>query len=77
MLKIDLSEEQKQQLGPLFRAVEEGNKRGIACAIGAQIWPDGIVVRIFDGEKLEVLARALGAKEGVIHDSAEDRIRCQ
>lgn len=74
MLKIELNDEQKAQLEPYFQAVRDGNQGGKITAIGAQIWPDGMVVRLFDQEKGEALAKALGGDIGRMHVSADDRL---
>ena len=74
MLKIELTEEQKALLEPLFQAVRVANKEGGVLAIGAQIWPDGMVVKLFDQEKGKALSSALGGNYNRRHFSSDDRM---
>lgn len=74
MLKIELTKKQKQLLEPFFKAVRDGNKEGKPATIGAQVWPDGMVVRLFDEEKSKALSSALGGNYNKMHFSADDRI---
>lgn len=74
MLKIELTEAQKELLEPLFQAVRDANKTGSVAAIGAQIWPDGMVVKLFDQDKGEALSSALGGIYTRMHLSADDRM---
>ncbi len=74
MLKIELTEEQITLLEPLFQAVRDANKAGKVLAIGAQIWPDGMVVKLFDDEKGKALSSALGGNYNRRHFSADDRM---
>lgn len=74
MLMIELTEEQKEQLAPLFEAVRNGNRAGVKSAIGAQIWMDGMVVKLFDGDQGSALSSALGGDWSNEHCSAEDRM---
>lgn len=75
MLKIELTEEQKALLLPLFQAVCDANAAGMTASIGAQIWPDGMVVRLFDERKGKALSTALGGDYNRMHVSAGDRMR--
>lgn len=59
-LKLKLNADQLVRLMPYFNAVIKANENGKKAAIGAQIWPDGIVVKLFEGEKAAALADALG-----------------
>ncbi|PKO45742.1 MAG: hypothetical protein CVU31_11645 [Betaproteobacteria bacterium HGW-Betaproteobacteria-4] len=70
MLKIELTEEQKALLEPLFQAVRDANAAGSTAAIGAQIWPDGMVVRLFDERKGKALSAVLGGNYNRMHVSA-------
>ena len=74
MLKIELTEEQKAILAPLFQAVRDANVSGSTAAIGAQIWPDGMVVRLFDERKGKALSIVLGGNYNRMHVSAGDRL---
>lgn len=74
MLKIELTEEQKALLEPLFQAVRDANAAGSTVAIGAQIWQDGMVVRLFDEREGKALSIALGGDYNRIHVSAGDRL---
>lgn len=74
MLKIELTDAQKDLLEPMFQAVREANKKGSLASIGAQIWPDGMVVKLFDQDKGAALSSALGGNCHRIHYSADDRI---
>lgn len=74
MLKIELTEEQKELLEPLFQAVRDANAGGSTSAIGAQIWPDGMVVRLFNDRNGKVLSAALGGDYERVHVSAAARI---
>ena len=74
MLKIELTEEQKTLLEPLFQAVRDANATGSIAAIGAQIWTDGMVVKLFDQEKGKSLSAALGGDFNRMHISADDRL---
>jgi len=74
MLKIELTEEQKTLLEPLFQAVRDANADGSTAAIGAQIWPDGMVVRLFDERKGKALSAVLGGNYNKRHFSADGRI---
>ena len=74
MLKIELTDEQREQLAPYFQAVIDGKKEGKSTAIGAQIWPDGMVVKLFDNEKGKALSKALGGDFSKVHVSAGSRI---
>lgn len=74
MLKIELTKEQKYLLEPLFQAVRDANEAGLTAAIGAQIWPDGMVVRLFDQEKGKAISTALGGDYNRMHVSAGDRL---
>ena len=74
MLKIELTEEQKALLEPLFQAVRDANASGSTAAIGAQIWPDGMVVRLLDERKGKALSTVLGGDYSRIHVSAGSRL---
>jgi len=74
MLKIELTEEQKALLEPLFQAVRDANASGSTAAIGAQIWLDGMVVRLFDERKGKALSTVLGGDYSQIHVSAGSRL---
>jgi hypothetical protein len=73
MLKITLTSEQKEQLEPLFAKVREANHRDELVCIGAQIWPDGMVVRVFREDQGRALAAALGGDFDRHHYSAAER----
>jgi hypothetical protein len=74
MIKIELTEEQKELLEPFFQSVRDANFIGSSAAIGAQIWPDGMVVKLFLAEKVRALSVALGGDCDRCHSSAEGRI---
>lgn len=59
-MKIELTETQREQLRPLFDLVYASNNAGIDCAIGAQVFEDGINVKFFSGDQGLALANALG-----------------
>lgn len=71
MLKIPLTKEQIALLTPLFNAVRKSDGR---IAIGAQIWPDGMIVKAFTGDAGRALSEALKGDWNVTHYSAADRI---
>ena len=74
MVHIDLTASQLAQLEPLFEAVREANRRDGAAAIGAQIYMDAMVCRVFVDEKYKALATALGGNTESFHYCAEDRL---
>lgn len=74
LTKVELTRKQARALRPLFDAVQQSGK---PCAIAAQVWPDGFVAKIVDGNGARKLATALGGNfDGTIH-SAADRMRRQ
>ncbi len=73
--KISLTQEQLDELLPFFGAVIAANDRGETAAIGAQIYEDGMIVKLFENERGEALATALGSNWGVGWASAEDRMK--
>jgi len=75
VLKIELTDEQIAMLKPLFQCVADANNRDYKAAIAAQIWPDGMVVRLLLREHCEALAKALGGRPDMTHDSAHDRMK--
>lgn len=77
MLNIKLTDEQVAILKPYFKAVSDGNKKGESHYIGAQIWPDGMVVRLFNAEAGAALSAALGGDPERIHLSASDRVAAE
>lgn len=76
-LKIDLTEEQLEILEPLFEAVRTNNENGTESAIAAQVWEDGMVVKLMTGEKARALSAALGGKFEHYAYSAADRMDMQ
>lgn len=59
---IELTDHQRKQLKPLFDLVVERNIIDCKCGIGAQVFPDGLHVKFFEGEQAEALAVSLGGK---------------
>jgi len=75
MLKIELTKKQKQQLEPYFQAVRTANEKYHPdIAIAAQVFEDGMVVRLMQGDKGKALAKALGGEWSKVHYSAEERL---
>lgn len=62
MIKIKLTKKQLEILKPLFEQIIEINKHGGICAIAAQIYYDGMVVKLMEDKKAQALAKALGSK---------------
>ena len=76
-LKIDLTKAQLEILEPLFQAVRTNNEHGTESAIAAQVWEDGMFVKLMDGEKARALSIALGGKPHRVVYSAADRMNAQ
>ena len=57
---IKLTFWQRWKLRKFFKAVEDANLEGDSAAIGAQVWRDGMHVKLFDSERGRQLSRALG-----------------
>lgn len=74
MQSVTLTDEQRRQLEPFFNAVRAGNSVGAAFSIGAQIWPDGMVVKLFAGEQAKALAASLGSDATARSASADARM---
>ena len=74
---IRLSYWQRWRLRKFFAAIKNvnrtGGSSGESAAVGAQIWKDGMHVKLFDGEKGSSLANALGGKFGVTHSSMSSK----
>lgn len=63
---IKLSWWQRWKLRKFFHAVESANMADDCAAIGAQIWEDGMHVKLFNADRGRALSEALGGnwKEG-------------
>ena len=59
MIHIPLTQEQLALLAPLFAQLEEANARGETDAIGAQIYPDGMVVSIISADSVRRIQDAV------------------
>jgi hypothetical protein len=59
---IKLSWWQRWKLRKFFKGAEDANLAGDRAAIGAQIWNDGMHVRLFNAERGKALSDALGGK---------------
>ncbi len=70
---IQLTDEQLIELEPFFQAVRDANARGDVAGILAQIYTDGMFVKLFEGEKCHALSKALGAN-GDSSSSVAERI---
>jgi len=70
MIKIELTDEQKQQLKPLFEQIK-GHQRSV---IAAQVWPDGFVAIVKQDEAAVVLCQALGGDGVARRGSAAEAI---
>lgn len=68
---IKLTDGQRADLDQLFIAVRQSESIGADCAIGAQIFPDGISVKLFSGKQARTLAEALGGDMGKTVASAQ------
>ena len=66
---IKLSWWQRWKLRKFFEGVETANIAGDYPAIGAQIWKDGMHVRLFLAEKGKALSAALGGRWENDHSS--------
>lgn len=74
MIKVSLTAAQKKTLAPLFKDIEALNCKGVRCAIVAQVYKDGLLVKLLKGKEVTALARALGGGDGE-HNSAAARLR--
>lgn len=70
---IKLSLHQRQELKKFFMAVQDANKAGKHAAIGAQIWEDGMRVKLFNDHQGRKLSAALGGNWDVGHSSMASR----
>ena len=59
MIHIPLTDEQLTTLAPLFAQLEEANARGETDAIGAQIYPDGMVATIISEDSVRRIQDAV------------------
>lgn len=66
---IKLSWWQRWKLRKFFKGVEDANLAHDCAAIGAQIWKDGMHVRLFNAERGKALSAALGGKWDEGHGS--------
>lgn len=74
LLKLELTNDQKEKLSAHFEAVKRGNEKGIRTAIAGQIYKDGIVVKLIHGEAGAALSKAMGGDWDVCHPTANSRI---
>jgi hypothetical protein len=76
IILISLTDAQKAELETFFTAVRKANAVGdVAPSIGAQIYEDGMVVRLFNAEQATALRVALGGKrQGPTAASAKERM---
>ncbi len=70
---IKLSLWQRWKLRKFFKGVEDANRSGTYAAIGAQIWPDGMHVRLFNNEQGHALSNALGGNWYKAHGSMKSK----
>jgi citrate lyase gamma subunit len=73
-IKITLTDEQRQQLQPLFDHVKKVNADGGVAAIAAQVWEDGAVACVFVNREAYALARALGGRLNKFLGSAASKM---
>jgi hypothetical protein len=66
---IKLSWWQRWKLRKFFKGVEDANIADDDAAIGAQIWKDGMHVRLFNAERGKALSSALGGRWDDGHSS--------
>ena len=57
---VRLTAEQINELQAIFAALKKSSERGIKCAIGAQVFTDGLSIKVFHGEEARTLSIALG-----------------
>ena len=82
-LFIELTDDQILQLQPMFDAVRDGNDTGNKCCIAAQIFEDGITIKLMSQNEAVALSLALGGnmsetpsghsayRAGIIRDNAK------
>jgi len=77
-IRIDLTADQCTQLQPLFDQITELNRLGQRPAVGAQIYPDGMVVTLLDEFKVRQVQIAItgGWLEGV-YRTAQARMEAE
>lgn len=71
MIHIELTEQQREILQPLFNEIKTSNAIGERCSIAAQIWPDGLVAKTMTGEKHDALCHALGGNNKACSSSSK------
>ncbi|MDZ7804322.1 hypothetical protein [Thiohalophilus sp.] len=74
MKKIPLSNEQQKWLIGLFDEVRKANDAGEKCALGAQVFEDGLAVQLFHGERARIAAAVLGGNLDKNVASAAQRV---
>lgn len=74
VLRIELTDEQKVALEPCFEAVRDACRNGIGSAIGAQIYGDAMVVKVFSGPAGKALSSALRGDWNLSASSADERL---
>ena len=74
MIKLPITDEQREMLKDYFAAIVIANSEGRIAAIGAQIWEDGIVVKLFYDYRCVALSNALGGHPENCYESAADRM---
>lgn len=70
---ISLTWWQRWRLRKFFAAVKAANLADDEAAIGAQIWKDGMHVKLFNRERGRALAAALGGRWDEGHSSMESK----
>lgn len=56
-IKIEFTPEQRAQVEPLLKSVEELNGLGVFCMTAGQVFSDGMVIGIVSGERAHELSR--------------------
>lgn len=63
-IKIEFTPEQRAQVEPLLKRVEELNGLGVFCMTAGLVFSDGMVIGIVSGER----AHELNRETGVSHE---------
>jgi hypothetical protein len=71
---IDLTDDQRTKLAPLFEKVVAGNYDLVDTCIVAQVYRDGIVATIVRGDEVHALRKAWKAKDSAAAATARERM---
>jgi hypothetical protein len=72
-LMLPLSQAQRDMLKGMFQEVNRLSRAGKPGALFAQVWPDGLVVRVVNHEECDAVWQVLGEGERgpLVHSAAE------